>query len=134
MASTGTMTFNMTYTPPGAPLNSGTFSKTVSFSYTAMTSGIMDIPDATVASTVFPIPFGTINANAQVLIVFNMNNKDIGIRLNGSVTDIYQIPPGGMLTIGSPTTSTSNPLTSAAVTTTALQVGTGTVEFFVLGI
>jgi len=134
MASTGTMTFNMTYTPPGGPLNSGTFSKVVSFPYTAMTSGILDIPDSTVGGVVFPIPFGTINANAQVLLIYNLNNKDIGIRLNGSPADIYQVPPGGILTAGNPTTSIANPLLSASIVTTALQVGTGTVEFFVLGI
>lgn len=130
-----TLSASLSYTPPLAtapvtiPLN-GTET------YTPISVGTLDIPIGQAANSVFPIPFGSIGT-ADVLIVKNRGNQDLGVRLNGlpaSPALLYQIPPNGQLAIFHPVASGGSPLSSAEIETTVLQASVvGQVDYFVLG-
>jgi hypothetical protein len=90
--------------------------------YAALSEGIIDIPDETADAAPFDVPFGAISVNT--------NNLPIGVRTNAAVSDEFEIPAGDSICIVAPT---AVGLTSCVVTTTAIQVGAGTVEYTLLG-
>lgn len=133
--TTATLTASMVYTPPGGIVGSASAAFSMSIPYTAMSIGILDVPDLTPGATEFLIPFGSVD-EAFALVIKNTNTQPMGVRLNAAVTvaDEYQIAVGGELIIAHPVSSVANELTAASVTTTAGQSGPGTIQYFVLGV
>ena len=130
-----TLTATLTYTPPLAT-STTSVSLNVTETYAPMNVGTIDIPIGTLANIPFAVPFGSIGT-ADVLVIKNRNNQDMGVRLNTVPPGpfvIYQIPPNGMLMINHPTASGGTPLTSADVDTTVVQAGQiGYCDYYVLG-
>jgi len=135
-----TVTDTVTYTAPGGPTNGQSPQTSVSANYDGMDVGTLEIPAATASGTVIPVPFGSIAVDARVIKVVNRatsaspgNTNSIGIRLNASSADIFDLAPGGEFTIANPIDPTTG-LTSASIHTTALQGATPAyVDFYVFG-
>jgi hypothetical protein len=133
------LTASLAYTPPGgvAPASAAL---SVSAPYTAESIGIMDIPASTGSGAVFAIPFGTVG-EAYCLVVKNTNSKDMCLRLNASVVDEYQIPPGGEVIINHPVGATwktvsdgvTNSNTSFTSTTAAFTAGDASKQIILVG-
>lgn len=132
---TSTVVTNLTYTPPLA-----TTQQQVPFSnaenYVPSSVGVLDIPIGTAANTAISVPFGTISV-ADVVVVKNNGNQDLGVRINGVPTSpavLYQIPPGGVLAITHPVVPGGGAITSLALDTTVIQATVvGTVDYYVFG-
>jgi len=131
--SSAVFTSSLTYTPGGG--GSLTQSFGVNVSYTAVSSGTIDIPAATASAAPFTIPFGGVNTDARGLLIKNNTNLDIGIRLNlaGAGANTYQLAPGGVMMHWAPAAAAGGHLTMTTITTTALVVNAGTVDYIVLG-
>lgn len=120
------------WTPPGAAANSGNSTLTTQGTENAQSVGKLDIPTGTVIGTVFPVPFGTVGA-AKVCVVQNLMSSEVGIRLNGHVTNDFTLGPGQRFSIDGPTAGSTTPLTSVDIVTTAAPTATEQVNFWVLG-
>lgn len=129
------LTASLTFTPPlGGSACTVQFSGTEN--YVPQNVGTMDIPIGTPSATAIPVPFGEVDS-ADVLVVKNRGNQDLGVRLNGlpvSPAVLYQIPPGGELILFNPVAPGGSPLTSAELETTTTQAGVvGEVDYWVFG-
>ena len=78
----------------------------------------MDVEILDPPGTIMDIPFGSIE-EAKVLFIKNMTSADIGVRLNGSVADIFSLATGAEFAYISPAVPTLTPLASAQIVTTA---------------
>jgi hypothetical protein len=132
MATTATVNVSITYTPPAGATNSATASLATAASNSAQNVGVIDVPSGTGPAATFPIPFGSVAA-AKILIVKNAMSSDLGVQLNGSGTDIYQISAGGMMMIGMPTEPGADTLTDATITVIDAITSAQTVQFWVFG-
>lgn len=132
MPDTLTLNSSLIYTPPAAPANSGLGSLAVTHTYNASAVGTIDVPNGTVVSTVIPVPFGSVSA-AKTLIIKNNMTSEIGVRINGSVTNILNIPAGGKLEYSAPTAPVAVPITSASIVNTVDPTALERVQFFVFG-
>jgi len=123
--------FNLNYTgPSNEPLTMQP--ESVNAPYAALNEGIMDIPDGTASSTTFPVPFGTITANATGGIIVNRTGQNLEMKINGAASASHSIPQGGVFAWSNPAT-TSLPITAIDLTTTAGQVGQGQVAYRLFG-
>ena len=100
--------------------------------YNDSNAGIIDVAASTPAATLFPIPVGSI-ANVKAYYIANKTGQDLGVRFNGVGADEFQIPTGSSKMLFCPTDPAANPLTAITLTTTAMQVADGTIEFRVFG-
>lgn len=132
MASTATATFTIQYTPPSAPANSGNATFTVTASHNAQNVGQIDVNPSDTSPTSFPIPFGSV-AKARILVIKNLLEADIGVRLNAAVADQFQIPPGGEFIYAGSAAPATTPITEALIRTTAAPTATQSVQYWVLG-
>jgi hypothetical protein len=131
-ASSFNVTLGVQWTPPSAAANSGSSTFPVTGTYNAQNVGQHDIPVATPPGTVFAIPFGSIQA-AKLLLIRNMMSSDVGVRLNGHVTDDFLLPPGGELIYAAPSAPGSNPVASASIVTVGSPTVIENVIYFVMG-
>jgi hypothetical protein len=131
-ASTVTVTLGIQYTPPSAPANSGNVSYQVAASCQAQNVGQIDVGPTDAPATVFPIPFGSIEA-AKVLIVKNRGSVDLGLRLNAALTDSFKIPPGGEFVFAAAAAPGTTPITSAAVAVITSPPASECCEYFAFG-
>jgi hypothetical protein len=60
-------------------------------------------------------------------------SSDVGIRLNGSVTDNFRLAPGQSLVLSGPSAASTNPLSSASIATTASPGQTELLLYWLLG-
>lgn len=120
------------WTPPSAAVNSGNSTLSTSGTENAQSVGRIDIPPATVTMTVFPIPFGSVGA-AKVCVIQNLMSTEIGLRINGSVTDNLTLGPGQRFSVDGPVAGATTPLISVDIVTTADPANTEFVNFWVLG-
>ena len=132
---TSSIAANLTYTPPlSATQQQIAFSNIEN--YTPQSVGTITVPIGTAANFTFSIPFGTIHV-ADVVILFNRGNQDMGVRINGvpvAPAILYQIPPGGMLCISHPTAPGALPIASVNVDTTVIQSALiGQFDYYVFG-
>lgn len=130
--ATFTVACALTFTPPGAPVNSGQSSFPTQGTYGAQCSGNIDVPASTVIGTTYAVPFGSISA-AKFLIIKNMMSSEIAIRLNGAVTDTFRLAAGGEFMYASPAAPGATPLASASILTTASPSADEQVLFVALG-
>lgn len=131
-AATFAVNLAVTFTPPGANVNSGQSSFPTQGTYNAQCAGQLDIPSSTIMGTVFPIPFGSIQA-AKLLVIKNMMSTEVGIRINGASVDNFRLASGGELMYAAPSAPTSAPFASASVVTTASPTADEQITFVVLG-
>lgn len=110
-------TLNLKYTPPGAPAGSGVAALTSAGTYQAGQAGTTDIPPGTVVGASFSIPFGSVTA-AKLFVIRNNASSEISVKLNGSASPVFNIPPGGEFVYSAPTAPGAVPLTSVAFLTT----------------
>jgi len=120
------------WTPPGASANSGNSTLTTQGTENAQSVGKLDIPPGTTISTVFPIPFGTVDA-AKVCVVQNQMSSEVGVRLNGHVTDDFTLGPGQRFCIDGATAGSTTPLTSVDIVTTVDPATTEQINYWVFG-
>lgn len=129
---TVTLTANLTYTPPGGTAGSGTAGLTVAQTSNAQNVGTIDVPDATAAATAYVVPFGSV-ALAQTVII---RNRDTGqpLTLTVNAAALYDIPDGGEFFFMAPVAGTAGtPLAAVTLTTTAIQSGLGSIDFWIFG-
>ena len=130
MSTVATFNLEVRYTSPGGvPL---TESFAIPVPGVAQNCGNIDIADLTAGSTVIVVPFGTI-AKATGGVIRNTNSLDIGIRINGSVANNFQLAPGGTLLISQLVDAAAGDLTAISIVTTAQQAGAGRVAYWIFG-
>jgi hypothetical protein len=132
MADTATIGFSVTWTPPLAPVNSGQSTMNVQTVYNGGPTGSIDIPTGTIVGTTFDIPMAALSA-AKTVIIKNMMSTEIGIRINGSITNNFNLPPGGMFAVAGATAPLAVPLTAVTIVTTADPTVTERVHYFAFG-
>lgn len=129
-----TINFGITYTPPAAAQNSGQAVLNTTASYQAQSVGTMDIPTTITPATVIPVPFNSIDVGAQVCVVRNSTLNPIGIRINGSVTNNFQLEAGGTWSYVAAAIPTVAPLTEVDIEIiTAPVSATQYVNYWVFG-
>lgn len=105
--------------------------ETTNSPYQALSEGFIDVPDATVGSTTYSVPFGGIAVDATYGYIKNMTGQNLDVNVNGGgVTD--SIPDGGIRIWAHPGV-TSTPILSYALTTTGVQSGAGRIEYRLMG-
>ena len=127
-----TAALNLQYTPPGSPANSGVASLPVQGTYNAGQSGTIDVPTTATIGDIYPIPFGSVQAGKLVDIRNNLS-AEVSVKLNGSGSVNFNIPPGGEFAYLAPTAPTASPLASASVILTAIPLVTERFSYFVFG-
>lgn len=132
MPSQATATLSLQYTPPSAPTNSGNAVFSLSASFNAQNVGQIDVNPSDTAPTTFPIPFGSVS-KAKILVIKNLGTTDIGVRLNGSPSDNFQISAQGELAYVCQTAPATTPITSASIVTTASPPAVETIQYWVFG-
>ena len=110
---------------------SKTSTTSVSAPYQAYAEGTIDVPDTTVGSTAYTIPFGSI-AKATALEVVNKTGQDMTLKIDGSAA-LIDVPDGGALLIAAAALPAGTALTGASLTTTDVQSGAGQIAFKVFG-
>lgn len=134
-AHLATVTLGVQWTPPAAQTSSGNSAYTTQLQYNGQNVGELDIAASTAPNTVVPIPFGNV-AQVKCLIIRNAMTSDIGIRLNGAVTDLCRLASGAEFVMAGPAAPSTAPLgliTSASIVTTASPLAVEQVQFFVFG-
>ncbi len=127
-----TATLNLQYTPPGAPANSGVAALAVGGTYNAGQAGTIDVPTTAAVGDSFSIPFGSVQA-AKLLVFRNSLSSEIAVKLNGSGSANFNIPPGGELAYAVPTAPGANPMASASFTITAVGLVVERVQYWCFG-
>ncbi len=130
---TATLKVNITYVgSSNETVVAPTLTKTVP--YTAMSDGILDVPDTTASATVYNLPFGSIGAAATCCIIENRTGQDLVVKINGPTdSGLHSLASGGLFVFGADDSASRNPVTSASVTTTLTQSGAGEVGFRLFG-
>ena len=123
---------NLQYTPPGSTVNSGVASLAAAGTYNAGQSGTIDVPTTAQVGDAFPVPFGSVSAGKLVVIRNNLS-AELSVKLNGSSTVNFNIPPGGEFVYVAPTAPGANPMISASLILTAVPTVVERVLFFVFG-
>ena len=131
-ASTTTVSLGVSYTPPGASLNSGNSTFQLQATYNGQSVGQIDVPSTFTPGTQIDVPFGNIAAT-KVVIIKNMMSVEVGVRLNGAVTNTFNLAPGGECAYATPSAPSSVPLTSAGVVPVAAPSTTESCYYFVFG-
>ena len=142
MANTVTLDATLTYTPPGAPVDSAVIGLTIDSVYTPLVVGKLDIPLATAINTAFTVPFGTVGSGTGgttlgAYVMNRVNDQEIGLRVNAlpvSPAVLFTLPAGAMWGMAHPIDETAAPLTAIQVDTTALTVTDAEVDFYVFGV
>lgn len=124
-------TVKTTFTYTDEDGNTRTASNTVAAPYQAFAEGSLDVPDATVDSTAFDIPFGSV-AKASVLEIVNKTGQEMTLKLNGS-SALTDVPNGAVVTIAAAALPAGTAITAASLTTTDTQSGAGTIAFRIFG-
>lgn len=132
MPTNVTVTATVQWTPPSAPANSGTATFNAVASVNAQNVGQIDVQTSDAPATVFPMPFGSVQA-AKVICIKNMMSSEIGLRINGHVTNDFRIPAGGFILYSAPVGPNSEPWSSASIVTTASPAAIENVQFFIYG-
>jgi hypothetical protein len=132
MPTNVTVTASVQWTPPSAPANSGTATFNVVASVNAQNVGQVDVQVSDPPGAVFPMPFGSI-ATAKVICIKNMMSSEVGVRINGHVTNDFRVPAGGIVMYAAPVGPNSEPWASASIVTTASPAAIEAVQFFVFG-
>jgi hypothetical protein len=127
-----TLSLGIQYTPPSAPTNSGSATLSVQSQYNAQNVGQIDIQTTDLSGATFVVPFGSV-ASGKVVSIKNMMSSDIGVRMNGAISDNFRIPSGGVFVYAAPTAPTLTPLSSMTVVTTATPTQVENVHFWVFG-
>ena len=102
MASQASVTVSIQFTPPSAPVGSGTAVFQVTANHNAQNVGQIDVNPADPPATVFPLPFGSV-AKAKILVVKNLMSSEIGVRINGSTALFVRGTTASITTFSSPT-------------------------------
>lgn len=131
-ASTTTVSLGVSYTPPGASLNSGNSTFQLQSTYNGQSVGQVDVATTYTPGTPIPVPFGNIAA-AKVVIVKNMMSVEIGIRLNGAISNTFNLAPGGEFAYAASAAPSSTPLISASINPVSVPATTESVYYFVFG-
>ncbi len=103
--------------------------------YQSQSHGTIDVPDTTAADTEYAIPFGSVDEGATLLILENRSGQDVEVKINDQavVSHHHDIPAGGVLVLGGPNVSGTNPLLSAVVRLNSLQAGAGLIAYRIFG-
>jgi hypothetical protein len=123
-------TFNIRYTPPGG--SEQTLTEQINATYTASDVGSLDVPAATADATEFEVPLGSVDGVKAIGIKNNVESE-VCVRWQGANADEFSIAPGAMLLLAMPISAPDTPITGLSITTTALIVADGTVDYWVFG-
>lgn len=107
-----TVTLGLTYSPPGAPVNSGAVSYSVTATSRAQSVGQIDIGSDASGGEQFSIPFGSISA-AKIAVVKNTSASSYLLLINGAPA--FRIPAGGEFAFAATTSSAVDGVESLTV-------------------
>jgi hypothetical protein len=127
-----TTSLGIVWTPPSAAANSGNSNIAIQGTENAQSVGKVDVGSGTIIGTVFVIPLSGISA-AKVCVIQNQMSSEIGVRLNGNVTDNFRLAPGQTFCLFGPSAPGTTPLTSVSVVTTAAPSQVETINYWALG-
>ena len=127
-----TVTLGLTYSPPGAPVNSGAVSYSVTATSRAQSVGQIDIDSSASGGNQFEIPFGSIS-DVKMAVVKNTSSNPYLLVVNGTPT--FRLPAGGEFVFAASTASSVDGITSLEVEViTVPSAGTyDYVQYFVYG-
>lgn len=132
MALPFSTTLGIQWTPPAAPANSGNSTLAVQGRVNVPSSGAIDVPAATVAATVFPVPFGSVS-KPLFFAVKNLMSSDIGIRFNGSSDNNFKLAPGGFVVLAMPAATDDESLTQCSIVTTDVPDALEVIQWWCFG-
>ena len=132
MASQASVTVSIQFTPPSAPVGSGSAVFQVTASHNAQNVGQIDVNPADTPATIFPVAFGSV-AKAKILVVKNLMSSEIGVRINGAVADTFQLAAGGEFCYVCSAFPATTPVTSVSVVTTASPAAVELIQYWVFG-
>ncbi len=127
----GSATFSstLTFTPPASGPVAQAFG--VSFSYSAVSMGTLDVAQG--STTAVDVPFGG-STDARGIAVRNNLDVDVGVQINANGTDLYEIAPGGLFMHWAPVAAGTTSLSALLLTPAgAGPTADGTIEYVVLG-
>lgn len=127
-----TTSLGIQWTPPAAADNSGNSTLSTAGTEQAQSVGTIDVPNGTVVGSVLPIPFGSVGA-AKVCVVENKMSTEVGVRLNGSLSDEFTLGPGQRFAVSGPVAGSTLPLTQVELTTTADPTQTEKINYWIFG-
>lgn len=119
------------WTPPGAAANSGNSTLSTQGTENAQSVGKIDVVPATPIGAI-PVPFGMVGA-AKLCVIQNLMSTEIGIRLNGHLTNDFTLGPGQRFSVDGPVAGSTTPLTSVEVVTTAAPATTEFINWWIFG-
>ncbi len=120
------------YTGPGGTAVSAP-AQAVTAPYQALSSGTLDIPDATAGATELPIPLGSIGTAVTAIMIRNSSGQELDIEFGGAAAMSFSLPTGGMFLYAVPSEPAETPITAVTVTTSAEQSGDGAVHYWAFG-
>lgn len=132
MADQLTTQTSIIYTPPKAATNSGHSILGTTNAYNASAVGSIDVPNGTTIGTIFSIPFNSID-EAKTIIIRNDMTSDIGIRINGAISDNFELSPSGEMIISNPVAPGTTPITQIDIVTTVDPINLERIYYFVFG-
>ncbi len=115
MPLVSTSNISLTYTPPGAPQNSGVANFSIQSQYNASSIGQIDVNQLTMVNSVISVPFGSVN-KAKLIMVKNNTTSDVSISVNGSSTPIFKIAQGAVMMFSSQNSPADTDIASIDIT------------------
>ncbi len=131
-ATPATVTVGLQYTPPSAPSNSGNVAFTIAPSSNSQNVGQIDVNPADTAGTTFSIPFGSVSI-PKLIILKNLTSVEIGLRINGSLTNNFRMAPGGIFIDGASVAVGSEPISSLEIVIITATIQVEYFQYFVFG-
>jgi hypothetical protein len=129
---TATFSVALSYQNPGGAIAAAP-PQVASVPYQAMTYGELDIPDATAASTEFPVSLAGIGTAATGIMLKNESGQELDVEFNGGTEKPFSIPDDGLVMLAFPAAPAETPITALTVTTSAEQTGEGLVKYWAFG-
>jgi len=131
-ATNSTLNVSISWTPPGAPVNSGNVVTSLTTSSNSQNVGRIDVKASDGLRTEFAVPFGSIEA-VKMLFLKNSTSVEMGLRINGSPSDIFSIPPGGLFFNGSNSATIDTPIYSISLYNLDVTGSTENIDYYLFG-
>lgn len=125
-----TVTLGIQYSPPGAPVNSGAVSYSVTATSRAQSVGQIDVTSTDEVNDTFSIPFGSIT-DVKMVVVKNTSSNAYVLQVNAG--DTFQIPAGGEFAYAASTAASANKIESLSIKVVSVPATYDYIQYFVYG-
>lgn len=122
----------LTYTGPDGESTTAVMPPIVC-AYQAQVVGTLSVPDATVGSTSYDIPFGDIATGATFALIENKTGQPLTVKINGAAASSHELADAGVTVIAMAALPAAGKVTAISVATTTTQSGDGIIAFKVFG-